>query len=104
MGNMVAIHNIVAVCSVLGLHNAEGAILRRTLTTMLVYGLVAAAVVALILPPGIDAGRPALPPQPAGTASPSGPHAQWIPPESTRLAGARRSGRRGRSMGRRFPA
>ncbi len=83
MGNMVAIHNIVAVCSVLGLHNAEGAILRRTITPMLVYGLVAAAVVALILPPGVDAGRPALPPQPAGAASPSGISSLWVPPEST---------------------
>ncbi len=30
MGNMIAIHNIVAVCSVLGLENQEGEILKRT--------------------------------------------------------------------------
>lgn len=48
MGNMVAIHNIVAVCSVLGLHHVEGEILRKTLTPMLLYGLVAAAVALLL--------------------------------------------------------
>jgi L-lactate permease len=30
MGNMVAIHNIVAVCAVLGLKNEEGNILKKT--------------------------------------------------------------------------
>lgn len=48
MGNMVAIHNIVAVCSVLGLGNSEGEILKRTVVPMLLYGLVA-ALVALFL-------------------------------------------------------
>jgi len=48
MGNMVAIHNIVAVCSVLGLVNQEGEILKKTVGPMLLYGL-AAAIMALIL-------------------------------------------------------
>ncbi len=48
MGNMVAIHNIVAVCSVLGLGSAEGAILKKTVGPMLVYGAIAAAVAALL--------------------------------------------------------
>lgn len=48
MGNMVAIHNIVAVCSVLGLHNAEGEILKRTVGPMLLYGAVAAAMAAIL--------------------------------------------------------
>jgi len=42
MGNMVAIHNIVAVSSVLGLTNKEGEILRRTVGPMLIYGAIAA--------------------------------------------------------------
>jgi lactate permease len=42
MGNMVAIHNIVAVCSVLGLGNAEGEILKKTIVPMLLYGAIAA--------------------------------------------------------------
>lgn len=42
MGNMVAIHNIVAVCSVLGLGNAEGKILKKTIVPMLLYGAIAA--------------------------------------------------------------
>jgi len=49
MGNMVAIHNIVAVCSVLGLHNVEGAILRKTVMPMLIYGALAAAAVVWVL-------------------------------------------------------
>lgn len=48
MGNMVAIHNIVAVCSVLKLNNAEGEILKKTVGPMLLYGAIA-AVVALVL-------------------------------------------------------
>jgi len=48
MGNMVAIHNIVAVCSVLGLGNQEGEILKKTVGPMLVYGAVAMGM-ALIL-------------------------------------------------------
>jgi len=43
MGNMVAIHNIVAVCSVLGLENKEGEILKQTVFPMLLYGAIAAA-------------------------------------------------------------
>jgi lactate permease len=48
MGNMVAIHNIVAVCSVLGLGNGEGAILKKTVGPMLLYGLAAAAMAAIL--------------------------------------------------------
>ncbi len=48
MGNMVAIHNIVAVCSVLGLGNREGEILKQTIGPMLLYGIIA-AVMSLIL-------------------------------------------------------
>ncbi|MBL8819969.1 MAG: L-lactate permease [Planctomyces sp.] len=44
MGNMVAIHNIVAVSSVLGLTNKEGEILRQTVGPMLIYGAIAAIV------------------------------------------------------------
>jgi lactate permease len=48
MGNMVAIHNIVAVCSVLGLGNAEGEILKKTVGPMLLYGLAATLVTFLL--------------------------------------------------------
>jgi len=41
MGNMVCIHNIVAVCSILGLQNSEGKILRKTFLPMLIYGALA---------------------------------------------------------------
>jgi len=48
MGNMVAIHNIVAVCSVLGLGNQEGDILKKTVGPMLLYGAIA-AIIAVFL-------------------------------------------------------
>ncbi|MBT8144967.1 MAG: L-lactate permease [Gammaproteobacteria bacterium] len=41
MGNMVCINNIVAVCSILGLHNKEGWILKRTVVPMVAYAVVA---------------------------------------------------------------
>ena len=40
MGNMVCIHNIVAVCAVTGLSGREGTLLRRTARPFLVYGVV----------------------------------------------------------------
>lgn len=40
MGNMICIHNIVAVCTVVGLSNREGEILRRTFWPFLCYGIV----------------------------------------------------------------
>jgi len=44
MGNMICIHNIVAVCSILGLHNEEGRILRRTILPLLLYGAIAGVI------------------------------------------------------------
>lgn len=41
MGNMVCIHNIVAVCSVVGLKAQESQILRKTFLPVLLYGLIA---------------------------------------------------------------
>ena len=49
-GNMVCINNIVAVCSILGIANHEGAILKRTVVPMVVYGLVAVVISLLFLP------------------------------------------------------
>ncbi|TLD69097.1 L-lactate permease [Phragmitibacter flavus] len=48
MGNMIAIHNIVAVCSVLGLGKSEGEILKKTVVAMLLYGAIAAAMAAIL--------------------------------------------------------
>jgi len=38
MGNMICIHNIVAVCAVLSLVNAEGEILKKAIVPVLIYG------------------------------------------------------------------
>ncbi len=48
MGNMVCIHNIVAVCAVVGLSGTEGAILRKTFWPFLLYGLVVGIIVSLM--------------------------------------------------------
>lgn len=48
MGNMICIHNIVAVCAVVGLSDREGDILRKTFWPFLLYGLVVGTVVTLM--------------------------------------------------------
>jgi len=48
MGNMVCINNIVAICSILGLANAEGRILRATFGPMLLYGVIVGIVAAAV--------------------------------------------------------
>ena len=49
MGNMVCINNIVAVCSVLDVHNQEGAIIKKTFIPMFIYGVITAIVAVLFL-------------------------------------------------------
>lgn len=49
MGNMVCIHNIVAVCAILGLQNQEGKILRKTGFLVLIYGFVVGSASFLFL-------------------------------------------------------
>ncbi|MDR0339577.1 MAG: L-lactate permease [Desulfovibrio sp.] len=48
MGNMICIHNIVAVCTVVGLLNREGDIMRRTFWPFVLYGIVV-GIIAYIL-------------------------------------------------------
>lgn len=48
MGNMICIHNIVAVCAVLGLQKNEGPILRKTFLLTLIYGLIVGSVSFLL--------------------------------------------------------
>jgi lactate permease len=47
LGNMVAIHNIVAVCAVLGLKDQEGVILKKTFIPTLAYGIILATVAGI---------------------------------------------------------
>jgi lactate permease len=47
LGNMVAIHNIVAVCAVLGLKDQEGAILKKTFLPTVAYGIILAIVAGI---------------------------------------------------------
>ncbi|WP_029895642.1 L-lactate permease [Desulfohalovibrio reitneri] len=47
-GNMICIHNIVAVCAVVGLSGQEGAIIRKTFWPFLLYGLVVGLMVTLM--------------------------------------------------------
>ncbi|PRY19344.1 lactate permease [Aliiruegeria haliotis] len=48
MGNMVCINNIVAVCTILGISNQEGDILKRTIVPMGAYAAIAAAAGAML--------------------------------------------------------
>lgn len=50
MGNMVCINNIIAVCSVLGIDNAEGKIIKKTAVPMFIYGIIAAIAAYTIIP------------------------------------------------------
>lgn len=47
-GNMICIHNIVAVCAVVGLSGKEGLILRKTFWPFVLYGLVVGTMVTLM--------------------------------------------------------
>lgn len=48
MGGMICIHNIVAVCAILGLRNQEGLIIKKTFWLMILYGLIAGFVSLVI--------------------------------------------------------
>ena len=50
MGNMVCINNIIAVCSVLDVKNSEGAIIKKTVVPMFLYGIIAALMAVLVIP------------------------------------------------------
>ncbi|MDR2142013.1 MAG: L-lactate permease [Deltaproteobacteria bacterium] len=49
MGNMICIHNIVAVCAVVGLVNREGDILKKTFWPFLIYGIVVGLVATILI-------------------------------------------------------
>ncbi len=49
MGNMICIHNIVAVCAVVGLAGREGLLLKANFPIFLVYGFMVSAVTWLLL-------------------------------------------------------
>ena len=49
MGNMVCLNNIIAVASILGIQNQEGAMIKQTLKPLLVYAVVAALLGQVIL-------------------------------------------------------
>ncbi len=55
MGNMICIHNIVAVCAVVGLGGREGDILKRTFWPFLLYGLVVGVVCTILISIGYAA-------------------------------------------------
>lgn len=50
MGNMTCINNIIAACTVSGISNQEGYIMKRTAIPMVTYGIIAAIVALLIFP------------------------------------------------------
>ena len=48
MGNMVCINNIIAVCSILGVYNQEGFIIKRTVIPMVLYGIIAGIIASVL--------------------------------------------------------
>ncbi|MDR1297251.1 MAG: L-lactate permease [Deltaproteobacteria bacterium] len=52
MGNMICIHNIVAVCTVVGLNNREGDIIKRTFWPFLLYGVVVGIIAFILIQAG----------------------------------------------------
>ncbi|MDR0881355.1 MAG: L-lactate permease [Candidatus Adiutrix sp.] len=52
MGNMICVHNIVAVCTVVGLLNREGEILKKTFWPFLLYGVVVGITCFILLSVG----------------------------------------------------
>jgi lactate permease len=52
MGNMICVHNIVAVCTVTGLLNREGDIIKKTFWPFMLYGVVVAIVAYILLGSG----------------------------------------------------
>jgi lactate permease len=55
MGNMICVHNIVAVCTVVGLLNREGDIIKKTFWPFLLYGVVVAIAAYFLLGTGYSA-------------------------------------------------
>ncbi|HIV67147.1 MAG TPA: L-lactate permease [Candidatus Mailhella excrementigallinarum] len=53
MGNMICIHNIVAVCAVLGMIGHEGTILRRTVIPFILYSIPVGLVAGYLIASGI---------------------------------------------------
>jgi lactate permease len=49
IGNMICVHNIVAVCAVVGIIGQEGSIIRRNLLPALVYGLTAGVIGYIVI-------------------------------------------------------
>ncbi|WP_413508380.1 L-lactate permease [Serratia proteamaculans] len=49
MGNMICLNNIIAVCSILGIGNAEGKIIKKTVLPLLVYGGIAAVMAQIMI-------------------------------------------------------
>lgn len=47
MGNMVCINNIIAVCTVLNVQNSEGAIMKKTVVPMMIYGVIAVIIATI---------------------------------------------------------
>jgi lactate permease len=55
MGNMICVHTIVAVCTVAGLLNREGDIIKKTFWPFLLYGAAVAVTAYILLGAGYSA-------------------------------------------------
>lgn len=53
MGNMICVHNVVAVCTVVGLLNREGEIIKKTFIPFVIYGIVVGIVAYIVIATGL---------------------------------------------------
>ncbi|MDR1831833.1 MAG: L-lactate permease [Fusobacteriaceae bacterium] len=53
MGNMICVHNVVAVCTVVGLLNREGEIIRKTFIPFIIYGVVVGIIAFALIGTGL---------------------------------------------------
>ncbi|MDR3258600.1 MAG: L-lactate permease [Fusobacteriaceae bacterium] len=53
MGNMICVHNVVSVCTVVGLLNREGEIIKKTFIPFIIYGVVVGIAAYLVIATGL---------------------------------------------------
>ena len=54
IGNMICIHNIVAVCATTGTNGNEGRLIRTNIIPCLIYAFTVAAIVGIFLAAGVN--------------------------------------------------
>ena len=54
IGNMICVHNIVAVCATAGTNGEEGRLIRTNILPCLIYAMIVAIIVGIFLAAGVN--------------------------------------------------